>query len=137
MITDDLEALKQIALDTLSTDFPTLSVFLDNEPNAQPPVNVPWCRFVVRPGAKVVVQAGHTKKYRQLGIAILQIVIPPQTHETAAYHIAEALDEVMRDWRSDDGALIVYETEFRTVPSSDKDPNFIVNYLIKWRSYRT
>ncbi len=137
MITDDIAALKRIALDTLATSHPTLSVFLDNEPVEQQPVNQPWCRFVVRPGAKVIAQAGQTKKYQQLGIAFLQIIIPPQSHEVAGYQIAEALDAVLRDWRSPDGALTVYQTEYRTIPSSDKEPNFQINYMAFWKSIRT
>ena len=137
MITDDLEALKQIALDTLAASFPTLTVFLDNEPNDTAPVNDPWCRFVIRPGAKVMTQAGQTKKYQQLGTAILQVIVPPQNHEARGYEIAEALDVVLRDWRSPDGRITVYETEYRTFPSSDKEPNFIINYNAYWRSLRT
>jgi hypothetical protein len=136
MITDDIDTLRGQFLATVVADNPSLVVIYDNQPTVEPPVDEVWCRFVVRPGAKIVAEGGSTPRYKQLGTIILQIVVPPEFGDTVGYELAEQADAAFANWRSADRAVTVYETNYRTIPARNAGEEFTINYSAYWYSYR-
>ena len=135
-ITTDITALRSHFINTVETANPDLVVIKDNQPNEQPPANGPWARFVIRPGSKSIVEGGSLKRFQQLGIAIFQIMVPPQMGDAVGYDLADACDVAFKNWRSADGAVTVESTEYRIVPPTERSPFFQINYQLNWRSKR-
>lgn len=137
MLVTDANTLRARFIETVKAANPNLVVIYDNQPNVTIPTNKVWCRFQVKPTSKRRVQLGETKKYAQTGLASLQIIVPPQTGDAIGYTIADQMDAAFKEWRSADGAMTVTSTTAQVFPSSQAEPNFIINFIINWRSVRT
>lgn len=136
MINTDIETLRDVLLDTLNAAYPNLLILVDNQVEEQTPLDAVYCRFSVKPNTKNIVQIGSTKLYEQLGMAFLQIIIPPQQGDAIGYDIAQTFDNVIKGWRSSDKAMTVYQTGYQTFSPTDKEPNMIINHVTYWKSRR-
>lgn len=137
MIIQDVTALRQRFIETVKAANPNLVVIFDNQPNVTPPTNKVWCRFTVKPSDKDRVQLGVTKKYQQIGIATLQIIVPAQMGDAVGYTLVDQMDAAFKEWRSTDKAMVVDKTSCQVFNPSASEPNFIINFIIHWRSIRT
>lgn len=137
MIVTDLEMVTKGVFDAFSNTAELQNVFLaqENEPARKPPADKPWCRLSHRPGDNTAAEMG-TGRSVQLGISFVQVFVPVGTGIAAGYDIAQALDNTMKKWRSDDKHTYVYKTSYNSTPATKENPFFQINYLIYWRSIR-
>lgn len=137
MIFDDVLAMRGRLLDTLAVTYPNMVIIFDNQEAATPPVDEVWCRFSVKPNTQQIATIGQTKRYNQAGIATLQIMVPEQMGDAIGYDVLDAWNSSIRDWRSDDSALYVYQTSTQPITPTEDDPSYKINHLSFYRSTRS
>ena len=115
MITDTIEALTDHFVDGWTNGVPA---YFDNQPNAEPPLNAPWCRFSVRLGASRNFAGGASQgKLLRQGRVWLQIFTPLETSTGTAYALAEEFAELFRNQSIE--SIFLKTEEIQTNPDSD------------------
>jgi hypothetical protein len=129
MLSLDITALRERFLSTVATT-PDLAIVYANQPLEKPDNTAIWCRFTILPGLADLFVSGF---YRQLGIVELQVFVPEGEGTTTGWEIAELFEDAFLNWRSDDGAMRIYQVTKGFSPTAD---GIQLSVMAEWSSTR-
>jgi hypothetical protein len=74
---------------------PGIPVFFDNAgDDVTPPQNSAWVRLTVLPGQSQQVAMGNTRRWRRIGVAVLQIFVPAASGTGLAQELGDTVIEI-------------------------------------------
>ena len=136
MLNDDRVALNRKMRLSLAASAPDLTFYISDD-DYEIDENSMSCVFTFNPDSTTIASIGQTTRWKQMGIATLQINQPKslviQADELNAWDIADLGMTAFKGWRSDDFATEVYKFNVQRVP---EDKYLRINLLIYWRSNR-
>tara|TARA_R110000787_G_scaffold283264_1_gene395841 strand:+ start:2714 stop:3127 length:414 start_codon:yes stop_codon:yes gene_type:complete len=136
MLNDDRVALNRKMRLSLAASAPDLTFYISDD-DYEIDENSMSAVFAFNPDTTTIASIGQTTRWKQMGIATLQINQPKslviQADELNAWDIADLGMTAFKGWRSDDLLTEVYEFHHQRVPD---DKYLRINLLIYWRSNR-